>query len=149
MQYNVYTYKICPPLFWTSMHCSAAVAVTWLSHNSQYIFRSGHLVTSLSIHRNACMSCYLGQTLSNVDYKIQSNHLHSGETKTQKDAWLRRRDGYVPRLGGRVVCMSGVQGGVGVCEGLSAVANSRCLVLFLLKGGEVLWTHTLFFCVHV
>lgn len=26
-----------PPLLWTSMHCSAAVAVTWLSHSSQYI----------------------------------------------------------------------------------------------------------------
>lgn len=34
-------YKICPPLFRTSMHCNAALAVTWLSHNSQYIFCFG------------------------------------------------------------------------------------------------------------
>lgn len=41
------THKTCPPLFWTSMHCSAALAVTWLSHNSQYIL-SGRLPLPVS-----------------------------------------------------------------------------------------------------
>lgn len=39
--FPVSIFNTCPPLFRTSKHCNAALAVTWLSHSSQYIFCFG------------------------------------------------------------------------------------------------------------
>lgn len=45
------THRACPPLSWISMHgISVALAVTWLSHNSQYILYPGVVSYSKKHH---------------------------------------------------------------------------------------------------
>ena len=69
------------------MHCSAALAVTWLSHSSQYIFRS---VTGPSIQTNAELFliplCWF-LTVLKLDWRLESTRVHS--PGKEHEAWAR------------------------------------------------------------
>lgn len=39
--FHIITNKACLPFFWSNTLCSASVAVSWLSHSSQYILELG------------------------------------------------------------------------------------------------------------
>lgn len=80
------THKACPPLFWTSMHGTrAALAVTWLSHSSQYIFCPG-VVSYPKKHSGF---------LDTLSWQLLRSFTHTMETEKHKCsfAWLKKKKG--------------------------------------------------------